>query len=203
MPKHFDTKEKEYIHQRLLEEGRKSWERYGIKRTNIEDVCRAAGISKGSFYSFFDSKELLFLEILEQSEETIKARLMEVTMSQGGSGKERFVNALGEVFKETRKHPWLLSLMKNREEYEQLVRKLPGDRLKAHMEMDEGDTEQFLKLLGAEATGEEIRTISAALRGLFLLLLHEEEIGEEQMEPVIRLLLGGLAEGIFGRGSYD
>ena len=203
MPKHFEGKEKEIIYEGLLEEGRKSWGRYGIKRTNIEELCRAVGISKGSFYSFFDSKELLFMEILERSEQQIKSILMEVTLSHDGSGKEGFIHALREVFRETRNHPWLLSLMKNPEEYQQFIRKLPGERMNAHMEMDDKDTEQFLQLLGVETGDVEIKTVSAALRGLFLLLLHEEEIGEEQMEPVIRLLLGGLAEGIFGRGSYD
>jgi len=57
MPKHFQKKEKKIIYDRLIEEGKKSWGRYGIKRTNIEEICKAVGISKGSFYTFFDSKE--------------------------------------------------------------------------------------------------------------------------------------------------
>ena len=203
MPKHFEAKEKEIIYERLLEEGRKSWGRYGIKRTNIQELCSAVGISKGSFYSFFDSKELLLLEILETSEEQIKSILIEVTLSHEGSGKERFIHALRAVFRETRNHPWLLTLMKNQGEYEQFLRKLPGERVKAHMEVDDEDTEKFLQLLGVEIKDEEIKTVSAALRGIFLLLLHEQEIGEEQMEPVIQLLVEGLAERVFGRESDD
>ena len=75
--------------------------------------------------------------------------------------------------------------------------------MNAHMEMDDKDTEQFLQLLGVETGDVEIKTVSAALRGLFLLLLHEEEIGEEQLEPVINLLVEGLADRLFRRGSYD
>jgi len=36
MPKHFQAKEKEIIYHRLIEEGKKSWGLYGIKRTNID-----------------------------------------------------------------------------------------------------------------------------------------------------------------------
>lgn len=35
-----------------------------IKKTNINDLCQISGISKGSFYNFFDSKEALFYEVI-------------------------------------------------------------------------------------------------------------------------------------------
>jgi AcrR family transcriptional regulator len=68
MPKGFTEKERESIHQQLLERGREIFANYGVRKTSVEDLTRAVGISKGAFYIFFSSKEELFLEIMEQFE---------------------------------------------------------------------------------------------------------------------------------------
>ncbi len=78
MPKPFSEEERNIIYNRLLQAGRECWERYGIKKTTVQNLCAKADISKGSFYSFFSSKEILFMEILEQSHQEIKEKLMEV-----------------------------------------------------------------------------------------------------------------------------
>lgn len=38
---------------------------HGYHETRLEDICREAGISRGAFYWHFESKETVFLEILE------------------------------------------------------------------------------------------------------------------------------------------
>lgn len=37
----------------------------GYHDTRVDDICQEAGISKGSFYWYFESKEAVFLQILE------------------------------------------------------------------------------------------------------------------------------------------
>ena len=36
----------------------------GMKNTSVDQLSAEAGISKGAFYHFYGSKELLFLEVL-------------------------------------------------------------------------------------------------------------------------------------------
>ena len=38
---------------------------HGYHETRLEDICREAGVSRGAFYWHFESKEAIFLEILE------------------------------------------------------------------------------------------------------------------------------------------
>lgn len=52
--------------QRLLEVGKRHFEKYGYKRTVIDDIVREAGISKGTFYLHFKSKKEMYLEIIEE-----------------------------------------------------------------------------------------------------------------------------------------
>ena len=64
MARSFTEREKENIKKSLLEACKKSWTQYGYKRPGVDDLCRQAGISKGAFYLFFESKEALFCEVL-------------------------------------------------------------------------------------------------------------------------------------------
>jgi AcrR family transcriptional regulator len=38
----------------------------GYNRTTLDDIVREAGLSKGSIYTYFESKKVLFLELLEK-----------------------------------------------------------------------------------------------------------------------------------------
>lgn len=196
MPKPFTDFEREAIYGRLIEAGQECWERYGIKRTNVEDLARLAGISKGTFYLFFKSKELFFMEVLEQSHDKIKQRLMEVLMTEQGSPRKRFVSSIMKFYEEIKHYKWLVGLIDGNDEYEYLVRKLPQERIEQHIVGDDEDTKRLLKLFGI--TGRvSPETVSAALRALFVMLLHREEIGDEQFDKAFELLLEGLALRIF------
>jgi AcrR family transcriptional regulator len=63
MPKAFTEQEKELIRKRLLEQGHKQFSAYGLRKTNIEELAEASGISKGAFYLFYTSKEALFMDV--------------------------------------------------------------------------------------------------------------------------------------------
>lgn len=47
-------------HQKILESGMRMFLENGYERTNLRDLCADAGITTGSFYRHFDSKEALF-----------------------------------------------------------------------------------------------------------------------------------------------
>jgi AcrR family transcriptional regulator len=49
----------------LLQAGREAFEEHGYDAVRIDDVCRRAGVSHGSFYTYFGSKEALFGEVAE------------------------------------------------------------------------------------------------------------------------------------------
>ena len=76
MPKAFTQSQIEQIRFALLQKGREYFIRYGLKKTSVDDIARAVGIAKGSFYRFFDSKEALLLEIHKASEEKLRTDLM-------------------------------------------------------------------------------------------------------------------------------
>jgi AcrR family transcriptional regulator len=53
---------------RLVEAGKRVFERDGFLTARISDIAAEANVSQGSFYHYFDSKESVFREIAEQVE---------------------------------------------------------------------------------------------------------------------------------------
>lgn len=98
MPKGFSEEEKITITHKLLAECKKNWQIYGYKKTSIDVLCQNAGISKGAFYVFFDSKESLFYQVITQTQAQLY-ELVEQHLSENPS-KYGIAKALKEVFAE-------------------------------------------------------------------------------------------------------
>ena len=58
---------------RLLEAARDVFERDGFLTARIADIAATAGLSQGSFYTYFDSKEQIFREVASAQEERLTA----------------------------------------------------------------------------------------------------------------------------------
>lgn len=68
MPRRFTEQEEHRIICDLRQAARDIMGRRGVRKTAIDELAGAAGISKGSFYRFYDSKESLALEVLAEWE---------------------------------------------------------------------------------------------------------------------------------------
>lgn len=64
MARHFSENEKQIIKKRLLVEGKKLFENYGIRKTSVDKIVDKVGIAKGSFYNFYASKESMVYELI-------------------------------------------------------------------------------------------------------------------------------------------
>ena len=57
--------------QRILDAAWRRLATNGYHETTIDDVCDEAGVSKGAFYGYFDTKQALFLALLEEETEAL------------------------------------------------------------------------------------------------------------------------------------
>lgn len=74
MPR-FSESEKEQIRQKLLTEGERLFVMYGIKKVTIDDLIKAVNIAKASFYTFYESKEYLYMDIVQNIQQNIFSEL--------------------------------------------------------------------------------------------------------------------------------
>ena len=61
----FTDFETEQLRKALLKETRHCAVTLGMKKTSVDQLTKAVGIAKGSFYKFYESKEMLFFTVLE------------------------------------------------------------------------------------------------------------------------------------------
>src|SRR5262245_4152759 len=58
---------------RLVEAAKRVFEETGFLGARISDISKRAGLSHGSFYHYFDSKEQIFREVAEMQERLLTA----------------------------------------------------------------------------------------------------------------------------------
>lgn len=199
MPKTFTDKEREYIKKRLMEEAQDCLRLYGIRKTTVDELVKRANIPKGTFYLFYDSKELLFYDVLCSVHDELHADL------------RRRLEALDEPAAADQVTELVLGLFKKVEasflykfitggDLELLMRRLPPEVARAHAEKDDLSMEQLIAMAPG-IKGDSIKKYSAAMRAIFLSMLHKHEIGEEVFEDALRLMIRGVVMQMFEEGA--
>lgn len=189
MPKGFTDHEKELINQRLLEQGYKLFSTYGLKKTSVEEIANAAGISKGAFYIFYESKEALFMDVVEETEKRFRNEIFAEIDLPGETPRARLVKILRKAFTLFTTIPLLQFF--NSSEYEFLFRRLPGNKLQEHLESDLHFFEELIarcKQAGIPIQAS-LEQISMLLYAVFFSSLHENDFGMSSFSGASELLL--------------
>jgi len=63
------------VETRLVTAARTCFAEHGYSGVNVADICRSAGISKGSFYRYFDSKETIFIAAARSTVDAVGEQL--------------------------------------------------------------------------------------------------------------------------------
>jgi len=204
MPRHFGDEEKTHIRAEIVKTGTEFFHRYGFKKTNIDEIARLAGVSKGTFYSLFNSKEDFFVEILLSVEQQIHGMLEEQLLNSDLPVKEAFLESVFAQLKYVSETP-VLNVLTQPEEYRFLFRKLRPDQIEQFFSQDKDYIERILNRARTRTEVRDVDTevLTGVMRGIAMLVLHQREIGEEVFTDSLRLLLTMVAEYLFPEGETD
>lgn len=67
--------------QRILDGAREAVALHGVAKLGIADVCAQAGVSRGTLYRYFDSREALLLELARREAERFREEVLEAARS--------------------------------------------------------------------------------------------------------------------------
>lgn len=99
MPQAFTNQQMENIRQKLFESACRHAVESGVRKTSMEMLTQEAGISKSTFYKFFESKEILFLRVAQYFEQQIIGEMKRVLQKTAGqSSKVRTAAAVNAAF---------------------------------------------------------------------------------------------------------
>ena len=187
----FTEEQNEKIRRDLIREARCCGVTVGMRKTSVEQLTEAVGISKGSFYKFFDSKELLFFAVLEDIHTECFAAaqksLQENAAIDPASRTAAAILAACRWLSETKAFVFI----ENDAEF--LLHRLPEEVKTAHYHDDETHIRLLLEKYDL-VPNRGISLAAATVRGLILTVSHKEQIGELYPQVLETLVYGACRE---------
>ena len=187
----FTDEQNKQIRNDLIWEARRYGITIGMRKTSVERLTEAVGISKGSFYKFFDSKELLFFAVLENIHTecfTAAQKSLQENESLPPAGR-----AAAAILAACR---WLADtkafvFIENDADF--LLHRLPEEVKSAHYHDDETHIRALLEAGGLQPKGG-MALAAATVRGLILTVSHQEQIGVLYPQVLETLVRGACRE---------
>ena len=189
----FTAEEKEVIRKKLHKVAKECLQRYGVKKTTVDQMAALADISKGSFYNFYPSKEMLFFAVLEEYQIDVMNRPTEQLDMEAKIDTNRLVELLYDFYQDFR-YSFMYTIFKNHE-MELLIRKLPKEAITNHHLIDDRMVKKIVSRINIREN-VSVEIVSALFRTIAMTILHIEEIGEKQFDIALKLVIQGIVEQI-------
>lgn len=191
MPKSYSTEEKEYIISRLKEEAQKCLALYGIRRTTVDELVSRVKIPKGTFYLFYQSKEMLLFDVILEQHDNMEKQLIDAVSAIKGKeiNCEELTDILFSFYKLAEDLP--IIKMINSDEFELLSRKLPKEVVQNHLKQDNMMIERLFEVINRKQD-KDLEVFSAAFRNIYYATLHKNELEDDMFDDSLRLLIKGL-----------
>ncbi|MGO5073592.1 TetR/AcrR family transcriptional regulator [Clostridium sporogenes] len=187
----FTDNEKNIIKTKLKACASSCMSKYGIKKTTVDELVKEVGISKGAFYKFYDSKELLFFEVFEDYHSEIYGAALNILITRTDlSERERIEEALLKACK-LMKESSIMYIVENELQY--LLGKIPPEVLEDHFHSDDVHIQELIRKSGI-TINKSPEFVCAVTKAIMLTLSHQKNIGEEYYDDVLKLLVKGACQ---------
>jgi AcrR family transcriptional regulator len=194
---HFSDAKRERIRETLHETGRELFARYGLDKTTIGELTEPAGIATGTFYQFYDSKEALYIEVLEADVEEFVPRLLGNSFEAHDDPEEAIVAFLEFVMDELESNPLIHQLIVE-DKYDRIKAQYSAEEREAERERDVAYILPYIEQWYADGriSGPDPATIAHTLESIAYLTLHEKDIGKDRYPAVRETLIAAVAAGL-------
>ena len=201
MPR-FKEADKASIREKLLSEGKKLFQRYGLRKTNVAELARAAGIAKGTFYHFFESKEDLCMAIFDLEEDEMVEEIDHI-IARGKDAADTLQGFIAFAM-DFVKSDSLLVRLRETGNISLLERGVRPEKLAAHLSHDVGTAEKIMAALRAQGADVSLpaEVLAGIFRSLVLLALQPQIIGEDVFAPVMANITSWITQGLI-QGDND
>ena len=187
----FTEYETEQLRKALLKETRRCAVTLGMKKTSVDQLTKAVGIAKGSFYKFYESKEMLFFTVLEGiHSELYGVADRALSENAGLPAAERAAKAVLAVCKRLSDTGDMVFI---ENDAKLLLQRLPEDVKNVHYHDGETHIRQLLENHDLMPKCG-VSLAAATVRGLILTVSHKEQIGELYPQVLETLVHGACRE---------
>jgi len=162
-----------------------------MKKTSVDQLTKAIGIAKGSFYKFYESKEMAFFAVLESiHSELYGVADQALSEANGLPPSERAAKAVLAVCRRLSDTGDMVFI---ENDAKLLLQRLPDDIKNVHYHDDETHIRQLLEKYDL-VPSRGISLAAATVRGLILTVSHKEQIGGLYPQVLETLVYGACRE---------
>jgi AcrR family transcriptional regulator len=165
---------------------------------SVADLTRQVGISKGSFYLLYESKDTLVMTVLGDAEAEVRTALQETAADRSETSAETMTAIVRSMFDAVGSHP-VLGLLADPEEGPHIFRMVPPEELAARAADDDrwfAELTERLKADGVMSAAVDDDALAAIAR-LALTVTRDPDLAEH------RGLIGLLCESLGAQLAGD
>ncbi|MGL6200184.1 MAG: TetR/AcrR family transcriptional regulator [Lachnospiraceae bacterium] len=124
-PRALTTEERENQKKLLMEVSKKLVIERGIKNVSVDDITKACGVAKGTFYNYYDNKDALLIELVWQICDELIER---ATYTFENTAPENYRKAVEDYIKSFLFVPQQIFLFSHHDELEYLMSNVSGEQ---------------------------------------------------------------------------
>ena len=192
MPKLVSDEERQRTKNTMHEKTIALIKKKGLKKVTVEDICVAVNIGKGSFYSYYKTKEALFYEVIKDSEQSSFEKIMAVHVD-GREIKEK----VRELFKEIYLAPDSIVLYLNPADMDWLIRKLPVEYYEREKKKVANNFEALISILKIDPEKIDINVLSGLMEAIGYIATDNEKYNEDAKQEILDILVMSVADYLF------
>jgi AcrR family transcriptional regulator len=197
MPRALTEQEKCKQCEKLLEKGKEVIFKHGIKKVSVEEITKAAGMAKGTFYHHFDTKEKFFYAFIKLIHKQVFDKAEKMIRDGFTSGKDLHVSAMNFV-KNLFFMPEMSFFIKNERDIDELFFGfMQNEDMYTFKQMEVELFEKMLKLAGADTGRVKPGVVHNYIHTLYL-VMSSDLMTEDDLPETVELITGSLVNYVFG-----
>ena len=185
MPKNVTDQEREMVRNAIYEKTKRLIKEKKLRTVTVDDIVQAVGISKGSFYHYYPSKEACLFEVIKRYERESFTKIEKI-LSIDKPDKDKIVHVLQELF--VSKDSLFTSI--NSLDVEILLRKLPPEYSEQEVQKVENN---FQKMLGLLNLNEQDMEIVALLTDCLSYMSSKQGYSQNSVDNSLNILINTIA----------
>lgn len=192
MPKVVNENERNLYRKAMLSAVVSLLKQKSLRKITVEDITKKVGISKGSFYFYYEAKEILFFETIKHFENNFIAELSRI-QNMNIDPKEKILKVMKEMYLSDESILLYITPI----DFEWLMRKLPVEYSESEQQKSQSNFTNLLSLFQINPQKLDINVISILLDTLSFVATNREKYSSSAQEEVLNMLMHNLADYLY------
>lgn len=193
MPKTFSEHERGIIKESMLKVGAALLRKKSIRQVSVEDITKGANIAKGSFYSFYNSREELFWDIIKLEEKQLLDQITAVAAEDIDTKTK-----MRKIFYDLLLQDGCIVFHLPQEDSEYVTRKLPSELIQADMDSGQDILGGLLSACNMAVSHESVEILSAMINTLRFIASNEILQSESARKKMLGILVEAFVDHLVG-----